>query len=208
MPIWDPSLLTLRDPLAQTPVWDPSSRTPHSSLGSPLPAASSVAMLQEEPPQHVLLSSRLARLELKVVSGSKDQQVTIANVDGCLRIRHKVYNTISNLDPKSITPKYPNPTCDNRLLVMIRSDHCGKYVQWICHIPDNNRPKFIDVAVVIRLQGSVERLLDEPLTLGVEDLCIAVETSKEKTFGNKFMTSLCKAHQQWFCTLFHLIRSL
>jgi len=77
-------------------------------------------MLQEEPPQHVLLSSRLAGLELKVVSGGKDQQVTIANVNGCLRILHKVYNTISNLDPKSVMPKYPNPTRDNRHLVVIR----------------------------------------------------------------------------------------
>ena len=195
-PAWDPSSLTPRDPLARTPAWDPSSRTPHSSLGSPLPAASSVATLQEEPPQHVLLSSRLAGLELKVVSGGKDQQVTIANVDGCLRIRHKVYNTISNLDPKSVTPKYPNPTRDNGLLVVIRGDHCGKYVRRICHIPDDDGPKFIDVAVVIRLQGSVERLSDERLTLGVEDLCIAVETSKEKTFGNNFMTPLREARRR------------
>jgi len=84
MPAWDPLSLTLRDPLAQTPAWDPSSQTPHSFLGSPLPAASSVAMLQEELPQHDLLSSCLAGLELKVVSGGKDQQVTIANVDSHL----------------------------------------------------------------------------------------------------------------------------
>ena len=146
--------------------------------------------MQEEPPQHVLLSSRLVGLELKVVpSSGKDQQVTIANVDGRLQICHKVYNTIKNLDPDSVTPKYPNPTRDNGLLVVIRGDHCGKYVRRICHIPDDDGPKFIDVAVVIRLQGSVERLSDERLTLGVEDLCIAMETSKENTFSSWLKSS-------------------
>ena len=98
-------------------------------------------------------------------------------------------------------PKYPNPTYDNRLLVLIRGDHYGKYVWQICHISDNG-PKFIDIAVVIRLQSSVERLSDEQLILGVEDLCGAMEMSKEKTFGNNFMTPPIRHTNDDFALLF------
>ena len=61
----------------------------------------------------------------------KDREVPvlIAKVDGVVSIRHYVYNTSKGLAPAWVSSKRPNPTHNNGLLVVVKGDHCGKYVR-------------------------------------------------------------------------------
>jgi len=193
-PAWDPSSLTPRDPLSRTPAWDPSARTPLHSLDSPIATTSSAAILQEEAPQHVLLSPHLVGMTLKVVVNggkysSKDMCITIANVDGRLQICSTTYNTTTNLDPRWVTPKHPNPTRDKLLLVVIKGEHCGKYVRRVSQRKVDDC-YLLNLAVVTRVTGSEDRLSGERLELCMEDLCLVFELEEEKTLNKNTMNSL------------------
>jgi hypothetical protein len=84
-------------------------------------------------PQHLLLNSRLLGVKLKAVVSSghfKDKEVIVSLelVAGQPSIRHASYKTSEYLTPEWISPKHPHPTHDNGLLVVIKDEHCGKYV--------------------------------------------------------------------------------
>jgi hypothetical protein len=59
----------------------------------------------------------------------KEMAITIVEVSGQLSIQFSHYKTSGFLPPEQVSPKYPNPTRDNRLLVVIEGEHCGKNVR-------------------------------------------------------------------------------
>jgi len=82
----------------------------------------------------MLLSSQLLGISIKVVVNScpytkKEMVVTIATVNEKPCITYKHYNTSTILDSSWVSPKYPNAKHDNGLLVVIKGEHSGKYVQ-------------------------------------------------------------------------------
>ena len=114
-----------------------------------------------------------------------------------ISIRHGHYNTSEALSLEWLSPKHPHPTCDNRLLVVIKGEHCGKYVRRIHHQHKGNTPIII-LAVVTRAEGVVDNLTGETLELEPEDLCVVLETKKDKKQNESVMTALhkqaCKIH--------------
>jgi hypothetical protein len=92
-----------------------------------------------------------------------------------------------------VTAKNPNPTRDNGLLVVIKGEHCGKYVRRIYHRYDDNNQALMILSVVTRTDGAVDTLTGEQLELGSEFLCLAVETQAEKKLNTSLMASLRKS---------------
>ena len=83
--------------------------------------------------QHLLLDLQLLGIMLRVLvkgktSGQKEVVASVAAVNGCLSIQQNSYNKSEALPTELVSPKHPNLTHDNRLLVIINSKHCGKYI--------------------------------------------------------------------------------
>ena len=112
-------------------------------------------------------------------------------IDGKLSLRHSHYKSLEWIDPSWVAMKHPNPTRDNGLLIVVRGEHCGKYVRRIHHKNSNGQVLMI-LAVVKRVQGAADTLLEEKLELACEALCIAFETKKEKELNSSLMTVLRK----------------
>ena len=116
------------DASSLTPVWNPPE-------DQPLLTNSQIASKQPDKPQHFLLDERLVGVQLKVVVNdgeyykNREVFVSIARVEGVLSIRHHVYNTSKGLVPAWVSSKSPNPLRDNGLLVVVKGEHCGKYVR-------------------------------------------------------------------------------
>lgn len=184
MPDWSPP---------STPAWDPSSIIPGIAFTSRVLAGPSRHSQRGET-QHPLLDSRLLDMKLKVsVNGGKyvrkELVASLASVEGQLSIRHQFYHTSEALSPEWVTPKHPHGARDNGLLVVIKGEHCGKYVRRIAHRHEGDTTT-ITLAVVSRAEGLVDKLTGERLELGVEDLCVALETKEEKKRNESIMTTL------------------
>jgi hypothetical protein len=203
-------------PLSSSPAWDPSSRTPqpnpehslasgssspswdrfslspqHSPIHSPASPGTSTDPLDEG---HILLDSRLLNAQLRVVvnGGSFNQKeltVSVQRMDERLSIQRHFYKSSAALLPKWVTPKFPNPTRDNGLLVVIKGEHCGKYVRRIHH-------RYVDedaiviLSVVERVAGRVDMLTGEQLELDVSYLCVCEESKEDKTQNKLLMNEL------------------
>jgi len=119
--------------------------------------------------------------------------VSIAKVEGVVSIRHVVYNTSRGLFPHWVSPKRPNPTRDNGILMVVKGDHCGKYVRRIhhrYHEDNGNKQTLILLAVVNKVDGAADTLTGEQLELGCDSLCLAVETNEDKKLNANLMNSL------------------
>jgi hypothetical protein len=189
MPNWSP---------LSTPAWDPSSCTPGTSSDSPtfLPGPSRHSLSQCDEVRHPLLDSRLLGIKLSVLvnGGRHTQKELVANltlVNGHLSIRHHFYNTSEALSPEWVSPKHPHLTRDNGLLVVIKGEHCGKYVRRIHHRYEGETTIII-LAVVTRAEGFVDTLTGETLELEAEDLCVGSETKEEKQWNQLIMMALCE----------------
>jgi hypothetical protein len=124
---------------------------------------------------------------------NREVPVSIAKVDGAVSIRHHVYNTSKGLAPAWVLSKSPNPTRDNGLLMVVKGDHCGKYVRRIhhrYHEDNGNRLAFILLAVVKKVEGAADSLTGEQFELGPDSLCLACETDEEKKLNANLMNSL------------------
>ena len=124
---------------------------------------------------------------------NRDVAISIAKVDGVVSIRHHVYNTSRGLAPAWVSSKSPNPTRDNGLLMVVKGDHCGKYVRRIHHryYEDNgNRQALVLLAVVKKVEGAADTLTGEQLELGPDSLCVACETNEDKMLNTNLMNSL------------------
>ena len=184
------------DYVLSLPAWNPSSRTPvhfpetkevSRSHYLPIPP-------QQQGPAHPLLDSRLIGTKMKVlVTGGehkdKEMVVTVAQMDGGLSIRFSHYKTSGFLPPEQVSPKHPNPTRDNGLLVVIEGDHCGKYVRRIHHRYEDGRT-IVMVAVIHRTEDGQESLSGECLDFSTNELCVGHETKEEKQWNNGLMSGL------------------
>ena len=124
---------------------------------------------------------------------NREVAVSISKVEGVVRIQHHVYNGLRGLAPAWVSPKIPNPTRDNGVLMVVKGNHCGKYVRRIHHrYRDDNGGKeaLILLAVVEKVDGAADTLTGEQLELGPDSLCIAVETKEDKKLNANLMSSL------------------
>lgn len=119
----------------------------------------------------------------------KEFVASSASVGGRISIRRDHYNTSEDLPPEWLSPKHPHPTRDNGLLVVIKGEHCGKYVRRIHHRYEGETPIII-LAVVTRAEGVVDNLTGETLELGNEHLCIVPETKEDRKRNESVMTAL------------------
>jgi hypothetical protein len=198
--------------LPSSPAWDPSSRTPQPNFDyaeslATATSSSSVAFDQGHVPTttssspldafdqgHVLLDMRLLDAQLKVsVTGGKfnkrELTASVRFMEGRFRIQHHFYKTWETLLPEWVTPKYPNPTRDNGLLVIIKGEHCGKYVRRIHHRYKDGEAIVI-LAVLIRVAGHVDSLSGERLELDVSHLCVCQESKEDKGLNSSLMDAL------------------
>jgi hypothetical protein len=177
--------------LSLTPAWSPEDQ--------PLATSSQIATKQPDRPQHPLLDERLVGALLKVVVDNDDTYkkrevtVSIAKIEGVVSIRHYVYNTSKGLPAAWVTPKSPNPTRDNGLLMVVKGNHCGSYVRRIhhrYHEDNGERQVLILLAVVKKVDGAADTLTGEQVELGPDSLCVAVESNEDKKLNADLMNSL------------------
>jgi hypothetical protein len=185
-PAWDPS--------SQTPGWAPSPDPDMPTLNPTSPAPpllTSPAISTSQTPTHALLDARLNGVALKVnvnggVYNNKDLIANITDAYGSLSIRHTVYNKPLFLEPDWVLPKNPNAKRDNGLLVVIKGEHCGKYVLRIHHQSDS----IMMLAVVKRVAGEENVLSGEQFDLPCDCLCVAPQTTEENKLNTSLMSSL------------------
>lgn len=121
--------------------------------------------------------------------GSHNNKETTASVEvteGKLSIRHIFYGVSTHLEPSWVTVKHPNPKRDNGLLVVIKGEHCGKYVRRVHHRPSG----VMILAVMHRVDKVADTIMRERLELGVEFLCVSPETKEERDLNISVMKSL------------------
>jgi hypothetical protein len=124
---------------------------------------------------------------------NREVAVLITKVEGFVSIRHHVYGTSRSLFPEWVSPKRPNPTRDNGLIVVVKGDHCGKYVRQIhhrYHEDSGNKKAVVILAVVKKVDKAVDTLTGEQLELGPDSLCLAVETNEDRKLNASLMNSL------------------
>ena len=122
---------------------------------------------------------------------NREVAISIAKVEGVVSIWHHVYNNSKGLVPAWVSPKHPNPIRDNGILMVIKGDHCGKYVRRIHHRHDKDNAKtLILLAVVEKGSGVANTLTGEQFELGADSLCLAVETNEDKKLNANLMNSL------------------
>lgn len=110
-------------------------------------------------------------------------------VAGQPSIRHVSYKTSEWLDPAWVSPKHPHPTRDNGLLVVMKGEHCGKYVRRIHHRYEQETAIVI-LGVMKRTENAADSLTGEQLELSADHLCVAVETKEDKKRNESIMTAL------------------
>lgn len=124
---------------------------------------------------------------------NREVVVSIAKIEGEISIRHLVYNVSKGLAPAWVTPKRPNPTRDNGILMVVKGSNCGKYVRRIHHryLEENgNKEAIILLAVVKKVSGAADTLTGERFELGADSLCVAFETDEERKLNSNVMGSL------------------
>jgi hypothetical protein len=123
----------------------------------------------------------------------REVTVSIAKIQGVVSIRHYVYNTSKGLPAVWVTPKSPNPTRDNGLIMVVKGDHCGKYVRRIhhrYHEDNGNKQTLMILAVVKKVDGATDTLTGEQLELGPDSLCLGSETNEDRKLNANLMNSL------------------
>ena len=95
------------------------------------------------------------------------------------------------MEPKWVEVKSPNPTRDNGLLIVIKGEHCGKYVRRIHHRYENDdrQSPIMQLAVVDREETGANVLTGEEIELMPEYLVQGFETDDEKQLNANLMTA-------------------
>lgn len=206
-PAWNPSSIDM----SLSPAWDPSSRTPLIiDSGSETPVASSTSTTLQHvsaavpatatlPLAHPLLDPRLVGKSAWVSVSAGPHPNPDATVfmslgqDNGVIIRQKWYNQLFHLKPEWVTIKQPSHTRDNGLLLVIRGDHCGKYVRRIHHYYHGSKHPIMRLAVVEHITDAADSLTEERIELPPDDLCQGFETEAEKKSNANLMTALRQA---------------
>ena len=179
--------------MSLTPIWSPL-EDQHLATSSQITSNPT-----DRPQWHLLLDEQLVGSSLKVVVDNgktyknRETTISIAMVDGVVSIWHNVYNTLKGLAPAWVLPKSPNPTRDNGILMVVKGNHCGKYVRWIhhrYHEDNGNKQVIILLAVINKVEGAADTLTGEQFELGSDSLCIATETNKDRKLNANLMNSL------------------
>jgi hypothetical protein len=179
-----------------TPAWNPESRLEDENDYSPASASHASDSGDQHNIQHPLLNPRLLNVPLRVIGtgGDINQKELTANVQsigGQLGLRRTFYKTSVALDVESVKPKHPNATRDNGLLVVIKGDHCGKYVRRIHHRYDGKDGiATVILAVVDRVIGHGDQLTGEQLELDASHLCVCEESKDSKELNRTLMDEL------------------
>ncbi|PPR01553.1 hypothetical protein CVT24_005888 [Panaeolus cyanescens] len=203
MPIPSPYPLSNPSTTITTPAWDPGASTPlHQSDSQPLPAPiplTAATSSTPEPPlfqlDHALLDRRLMDIHLKVfvTDGQRYKNsplsVNVIETDGQLSFVHKVFNKWVPLKPEWVKPAEPNISRDNSLLVVTNGSHTGLFVRRIDNVRIDDKDVMF-LAVVRRLEGKRDELTPDTLYLPPSDLCICVESDKEKKLNKGLMDIL------------------
>ena len=196
---------------SSTPAWDPSSRTPlavgvslwHSPAWnranvSNEPSCSSQAIRQPSThtsdPRHYLLNPSLANAQLIAIvngGGHKTKELTVLFelIEGFISLRYIKYKKKHILEPDWVTPKQPSATQNNGLLMVIKGEHCGKYVRRITHDNTSTGP-IIRLAVVVPHEEKADELTGEELRLSTEFLGLPVESKESKRLNMNLMNNL------------------
>jgi hypothetical protein len=109
----------------------------------------------------------------------KEVAVTIMQVSGQLSIWFSHYKTSGFLPPEQVSPKHPNPICDNGPLVVIEGEHCGKNVCQIHHQYEDGRP-IVLVAVIHQMKDDQGALSEEYPEFSPNELCVGHEMKEKK----------------------------
>ena len=190
---------------SSTPAWDPNSRSPLNTFICPSPspihtdslginpsvAGPSVAGPSNPKNQNALLNSSLAGITLNVVADSdpsKPFDVNIVENHSRISIWKVRHGNSSFVEPDSVKPKYPSATHSNGLLIVIKGEHCGKYVRRIGHKHDTTTTMIL--AVVKKIDKSSDLLTGEQLELETEFLCTVPESTEEKKLNKDLMKEL------------------
>jgi hypothetical protein len=185
-------------PSSSSPAWDPNSHLPELEPQQSSPLADSNHSPASCVPEHILLDPRLLGAQLRVtVAGpynNRELNVSIDSLQGKIGIIYKHYKTSTPLPPEWVTPKHPSASHDNGLVVVIKGEHCGKYVRRIYHRYDDDKP-FMLLAVVNREAGQADTLTEGRLELEVSYLCLCVDKD-HKAENTRLMEGLRKeAHK-------------
>ena len=77
--------------------------------------------------------------------------------------------------------------------MVVKGEHCGKYVRWIHHRynEDNgSKQAVIILAVVEKVDGAADMLTGEQLEFHPDSLCVAFEENEDKKLNANLMNSL------------------
>ena len=102
---------------------------------------------------------------------------------------HIKYGTSYPLKPEWVTPKHLSPTHNNGLLIVIKGNHCSKYVRQIHHRHSDTETT-INLAVVKKVEGSTDILTKERLELTPEYLSTVSESKSEKDLNKNLMKAI------------------
>jgi hypothetical protein len=188
-----------------TPAWNLSSRTPERDIfggWTPIPSSSTSSVTLPplspvpSPLEHLLLDPCLVGKTVRaaIVGGEhRKKQAPVAIVHNSDKVAlHQSWHQVSCfMEPKWVEVKPPNPTCDNGLLIVIKGEHCGKYVRRIHHRYENDdrqRP-IMQLAVVDRRETGANVLTGEEIELMPEYLVQSFETDDEKQLNTNLMTA-------------------
>ena len=178
-----------------TPAWNPDSRVEDENDCSPA-SASHVIDSVDQHNIHPLLDPRLLNVPLRVIGiggdiNQKELTAHVQSIGNQFGLRRTFYKTSVPLDIESVKPKHPNPTRDNGLLVVIKGDHCGKYVRRIHHrYETKDSIATVILAVVDRMVGHRDHLTGEQLELDASHLCVCEESKDSKELNRMLMDEL------------------
>jgi hypothetical protein len=105
-------------------------------------------------------------------------------------IQQKWRKELLPLQPEWVSVRIPSATRDNGRLVVVRGEHCGKYVRRIHHYyADGDRKlPMIRLAVTMVVDGTgMEEIDPERIVLPPGDLCQGFETDEEKKLNDQLM---------------------
>jgi len=195
--------------LSSSPAWDPSSCTLQPNCTSPISPSHSVdpkhpsnsctsltSPSRPIDPVHAWLDPRLVNVGIKVIVNggtyeAKELSAFIVSTEGRLSIHRQKYKTFEYLPPEWVTPKYPNPKCENGLLVVIKGEHFGKYARWIYHRFVGDLEEAIAIlAVVNRVEAQVDTLTGDQLEMDASHLCVCEESIEDRKQNDLVMQSL------------------
>jgi hypothetical protein len=189
-----------------TPAWNLSSRTPGRDIfggWTPIPSSSTSSVTLPpplspvpSPLEHPLLDPRLVGKTVRaaIVGGEhrkKQAPVAIVHNSDKVALRQSWHQVSHFVEPKWVEVKSPNPTRDNGLLIVIKGEHCGKYVRRIHHRYENDdrQSPIMQLAVVDREETGANVLTGEEIELMPEYLVQGFETDDEKQLNANLMTA-------------------